>query len=124
MARLTATHHAVARWLATGQTGTSSMTMALWLCFNERYKHACHPLDPADFNRCLLLLEAAPRLRERMGAMRGLSRDWEALIDRWDEIEALFLEEAGLGWTKKNRAPRTYNFMNEVMGRDWPRVAT
>lgn len=29
MARLTDTHRAVAHWLATGETGTSSMTMAL-----------------------------------------------------------------------------------------------
>lgn len=124
MTRLTATHRAVAHWLATGETGSSSMTMALWLCFAERYKHASHPLDPADFNRCLLLLEAAPRLRDRMGAMRGLSKEWDALVTRWGEIEKLFHEEVGLGWTKARSAPRTYDLMTEVLGHWRPRVAS
>lgn len=122
MARLTATHRAVAHWLATGETGSSSMTMGLWLCFTERYKHASHPRDPADFNRCLQLLEVAPKLRERMGAMRGLSREWTELVARWDEIEKLFLEEAGLGWTKARQAPRTYDLMSEVLGHWRPRI--
>ncbi len=115
MARLTATHRQVAHWLATGETGLSSETMALWLAFGERTKHRSHPLDPADFDRCLRLLQAAPRLRDRLKEMANVSPFWALLVIRWDDIERSHLDEVGLGWSKSDRAPKTYQLIKEVL---------
>lgn len=59
----------VVGWLANGETGTSSETMAFWLAFNIEKEDSGHPYDPADFDRCLRLLEAVPELRKQLPAM-------------------------------------------------------
>lgn len=47
-------------WLCHGKTGLSSKTMAFWLAFNEKLEDGRnYPHDPADFDRCLRLLDAA-----------------------------------------------------------------
>jgi len=74
-----------------------------------------HPLDPADFNRCLLLLAQVPAIRGRLSEMRNVSSQWAKLIDRWRDIETVFLDEAGLNWTKGNRAPKTYAMMKKIL---------
>jgi len=54
----------IIKWLANGETGMSSKAMA-FTALGVKYKNACYyPYDPADLNRCLLLLEAAPIVRE------------------------------------------------------------
>ena len=106
---------AVVRWLAAGNTGVSSETMAFWLGFAIKRSCGGHPWDPSDFDRCLKLLAAVPELRPQLAAMRGLSIEWARLVDRWDDIEALHLDEVGLGWTKADRAPRTYALMKSVL---------
>lgn len=103
-----------AHWFAVGETGESSKTMALWLGFESRYQNACHPYDPADFDRCLRLLAIAPTLRERLRDMRKVSKYWAALVRRWDEVEQCHLAEVGLGWTKARSAPMTYALMQQV----------
>lgn len=107
--------HDVVVWLAGRGTGSSSKTMAFWLGFGVRCEQPSHPWDPADFDRCLGLLAAVPELRASLGAMRGISNTWHRLIDHWDEIEASHLDEVGLGWTKANSAPKTYQLMSQVI---------
>lgn len=103
------------RWLADGETGESSETMAYWLAFNvKRGRGVSHPLDPADFNRCLKLLDAAPELRHELPRMMELGPVWSALVLRWTEIEICFLDEAGLDWKKATRAPNTYALMRSI----------
>jgi len=46
----------VLKWLATGRVGESSKAMAFCMIGVKGGKS--HPLDPADFNRCLLMLES------------------------------------------------------------------
>jgi hypothetical protein len=65
-------------------------------------------------DRCLKLLHRAPGLRERLPLMAELSPTWAALVARWDDIEALQLDEIGLGWTKSRSAPRTYELMRSI----------
>ena len=104
----------VVNWLATGETGESSKTMALWLAFGARYKGASHPYDPDDLDRCLKLLAAAPALRERIPSMAKVSKHWAALVTQWDAVEASHLQEVGLGWTKGRIAPETYKLMKGI----------
>lgn len=103
-----------AHWLAIGEVGESSKTMALWLGFDQEYRHASHPYDPADFDRCLRLLAMAPDLRPRLGDMAQLSLYWKALVERWAEVEESHLDEVGLGWSKAKRAKRTYDLMQSI----------
>lgn len=103
-------------WLATGQVGLSSKAMAMAVC--EIPCDNDYPLDPSDLNRCLLMLKAIPEVRDHFDKVAALSPIWKRLIDRWDEIEACFLEEVGLNWSKGDSAPKTYKLMQETIGED------
>jgi hypothetical protein len=98
--------------IATGQVGASSKAMAL--ASIEMPHDRSHPYDPADLNRCLLLLDAVPEIRDNMDKVAGISETWAKLVDRWDEVEQCFLDEVGLNWTKGDRAPRTYELMKAI----------
>jgi hypothetical protein len=108
------TERATLEWLANGETGTSSKTMAFWLAFGIRKRDGHQPYDPADLDRCLRLLQEVPALREKLPSMRHLSPQWAALVARWDEVEACHLAEVGLGWTKARSAPKTYALMRAI----------
>ena len=108
-------HQQVAGWLANGEHGVSSNTMAMYLAFDIIPKDNSHPHDPADFDRCLRLLAAAPVLRAELPRMERVSRVWRALVERWDELETLHLSEVGLGWTKARSAPKTYELMQQIL---------
>ena len=110
---MTETAKRIGKWLADGETGLSSECMAsVALGANPRRVH--HPLDPADLNRCLKLLRAAPGVRRAFPKIRRLSKPWRAAIDHWDELEALFVEEVGWDWEKRREARRTYDRMKEL----------
>ncbi len=92
MNEITETQKQVVKWLETGQVGSSSKCMAIWLAFGERAEPFA-PSDPDDFDRCLKLLDKAPGLRP--------------LLPRMAEV--------GLGWTKANSAPKTYALMRSIL---------
>lgn len=100
-------------WLVNGRVGSSSKAMA---CALLGYgKETSHPYDPSDLNRCLLFLCEVPEAREHMDKIAAISKTWKALIDRWDELEASFLEEVGLDWCNGDRAPKTYEMMRDII---------
>lgn len=106
----------VLNWFANGQTGLSSKAMAfaaVGIEYSHRYS-ADHPSDPADFNRCLLLLEAIPEVRNHFDKVAELSNIWRALVARWDEVEKCFLDEVGRDWSKARSAPKTYKLMKSI----------
>lgn len=102
-------------WLAHGETGISSKTMAFWLAFDIKMKDGCHPLDPADFDRCLRLLDAVPELRPHLANMAKVSPQWARLVKHWADVEQCHLDEVGLGWAKARSAPITYDLMQRVL---------
>jgi predicted HAD superfamily Cof-like phosphohydrolase len=69
-----------------------------------------HPLDPADFGRCVRLLEAVPELRPHLPHAAGISPVWAALVGCWGELEALYREELPSG-----TARRLYRRMRELI---------
>ena len=111
------TEKQVIDWLANGEIGVSSKCMAMWLAFGKRTQDAfgAYPHDPSDMDRCLKLLKLAPGLRKRLPKMAELNETWAALVARWDEIEAMQMDEIGLNWTKAKSAPKTYALMREVI---------
>ena len=112
---MTETQRQVIQWLATGRVGLSSKCMAMWLAFGERANDLWCPADPDDLDRCLKLLDKAPGLRPLIPKMAELSEQWARLVPRWDEVEASHLAEVGLGWTKANRAEKTYALMESIL---------
>ena len=112
---MTETQKQVVKWLATGRVGMSSKCMAMWLAFGEHTEDRFCPADPDDLDRCLKLLDKAPGLRPLIPKMAEVSKDWAALVPRWDEVEASHLAEVGLGWTKARAAPKTYELMASIL---------
>ena len=104
------------KWLAHGDTGMSSESMAFWIAFDEPVDdlHA-HPHDPDDLDRCLQLLEAAPEMRPLLGKMASVSPVWAALVGQWEQITLSHMDEVGLGWSKARSAPKTYALMRKVI---------
>jgi hypothetical protein len=105
----------LAAWLASDDTGISSLTMAAVMYQDGRLRDAknrwCHPWDAGDFGRCHRFLEAVPGSRDLLPKMRDVSPVWAALVDRWDDITALYLEEKATG----TKAPKCYALINELV---------
>lgn len=101
-------------WFATGRVGASSRAIAQKMMGLGSAPERSHPRDPDDLNRCLLLLEAVPEIRDHMDEVAELSETWAKLVERWDEVEQCFLDEVGLNWTKGHKASRTYELMKSI----------
>lgn len=104
----------VLAWMAGGDTGLSSETIALWISqrLTPARWGAWTPSDPADLGRCLRLLRSIPELRERFGEMSEASAAWAHMVTYWDEIEQSMIDEVGIDWEKGRNAPKTYDLMN------------
>ncbi|WP_218832931.1 hypothetical protein [Serratia fonticola] len=74
----------IAAWLASDDTGLSSKFMASVL--TGEFKAENHyPRDPADFGRCLRLVNAVPGLAEKIGDMSQHGNHWAVVAAHWDE---------------------------------------
>lgn len=100
----------LAAWLISDDTGVSSKTMASVLCGVHYDKREwSHPHDPADFGRCHRFLQAVPLAKDSLARLKDISLVWARLVDSWDELTALYLEELPSG-----KAPRLYARMKEL----------
>lgn len=104
----------ILEWLINGAVGSSSKTLAA-VALGVKPSDISYPHDPDDLNRCLLLMQAAPEVREALPKVAALSDKWAGLVKNWAEIEATFLDEAGIGWTKSLSAQRTYHLMQKAL---------
>ncbi len=102
----------ILNWFGTGRVGSSSKAMAIASIGSNN--DGSHPYDPDDLNRCLLLLEAVPEIRQHMDKLAAINETWGKLIGRWDEVEQCFIDEVGLSWTKGRSAPKTYKLMKDI----------
>ncbi|MDZ4341323.1 MAG: hypothetical protein U1E51_02665 [Candidatus Binatia bacterium] len=102
----------ILKWFGQGQVGASSRAMALAAVGMPN--DGSHPYDPDDFNRCLLLLEAVPEIRQHMDRVAAINKTWAKLVDRWGEVEQCFLDEVGLDWQWGRHATRTYELMKQI----------
>ena len=110
-------------WITGDDTGISST--AIWARMmgapqSGRYAFGNYPHDPDDFGRCYRLLASIPEWRPRIGEMAAEGEVWARLAAAWDELSALYEEEARtfgvdpaarqFGW----RAPRLYARLKEL----------
>lgn len=104
------------RWITSNDTGTSSET--IWsVMAGAPKKGGSRPSDPSDFGRCYRLFWAVPEWRERIGEMVAAYPDWGPLVAIWDELEAMFIDVAGVsgadGWNRP-AAERLYKRMKSI----------
>lgn len=108
----------ILHWLATGETGTSSKTIAFVMVGEQPQRNFMnHPSDPDDFKRCLKLLREIPEIRPRLDEMRCISPKWNALIDHWQEVEDCFMAEVP-DWLdnvlSEKSASKVYELMDKI----------
>lgn len=84
---MTKTELSVIEWLANGNTGGSSETMAYWLAFGVRVKNMYTPCDVHDLSLCFGLLRAAPELSKKIPQMAELSKLWANIASNWSWLE-------------------------------------
>jgi hypothetical protein len=109
-------------WLLGPDTGFSSLTIFYVLTSEHTiaasarlglHGRGSYPHDPDDFGRCYRLLKAIPEWRARLGEVADVyDVVWPELVDAWDELEALYEQEAPSG-----RAPKLYQRMKQLIGR-------
>lgn len=83
----------VMHWLSFGWRGISSETMVAHFeglppKLLTRFGPS-HPHDNSDFGRCVALLDAVPRYRERLDELRALGGPWPGLVNNWQRFEGL-----------------------------------
>lgn len=102
-------------WLASGERGEPSNAIATKLSgtncrfYNFGRNTFPHPTDPADFKRCMKLLDQVPEFRERLHEMKEVSEVWSRLVDSWGEFEQLYYKECDTG-----RCPELFDRMKEI----------
>ncbi len=98
-------------WLASDDTGASSLYMA-WVLCDSPHRNYAYPLDPDDFGRCVRFLEAVSAecgVRD-IAVMRTCGPEWQRLVDAWKELTALYREELPSG-----SAPKLHSIMQELL---------
>lgn len=107
-------------WLSSDDTGVSSRYMASVLAeaAGMGYVPRSHadrdpyPYDPADFGRCVRLLDAVPDLRGHMSALADDTAHgpvWNAVAAEWDTLEAWYREDLPTG-----RSQRLFERLNAI----------
>lgn len=107
------------RWVAVGERGSSSDAVFLRLTGikprNMNGDVTAHPHDPDDLRRCRLLLEQVPELAARIGSMVEVSKEWAALVAKWDALCRTMDDEAP-GWRDgEGRSPGTCALIKECL---------
>lgn len=84
----------IIRWMATGDTGISSETLAAaYQGVENCWAPSNYPHDGGDFGRCYRLLLAVPEVRDGFTFLARTNEVWERLIGRWNDIQHAYLED-------------------------------
>ena len=102
------------RWLFGGDTGNSSVV--IWSVMTGVSQIMMRrdfdvPHDPDDFGRCHRLLNEFPEWRARMPEVGQRESEWTKIVAAWEELTALYEEEAPTG-----KAPKLYARLKELGG--------
>jgi len=97
-------------WFRGRDVGTSSYAIFFVMTgtMSPHGRYAA-PLDPNDFGRCYRLLKLFPEWRPRLAEVARLFPKWGPMVERWDEMTALYERELPSG-----RAPLLYDLMEEL----------
>lgn len=81
-------------WLASDDTGASSLYMASVLT-GQFIAENHYPRDPADFGRCLRLVEAVPELESKIRDMSQHGDKWAVVAAHWHEWAEVYRADDG-----------------------------
>ena len=112
MKRVTAaTKEKVLNWMFECEnTGMSSEALAYFLATGDKSRHGLsYPRDPSDFNRCMIMLEWVPELKERLPLIAKECPIWAELVKNWEWLEITVKAEFETG-----RAPISYKAMKAM----------
>lgn len=108
-------------WFAGDDTGISSRYMAAVLgaaafsVYLPRPPYVdAYPYDPADFGRCVRLLDAIPELREYLSTLAFDTAHgpvWNAIAEEWDDLERMYREDLPTG-----RSDRLWRRLEQLRG--------
>lgn len=106
----------VLEWVFGRDTGTSSQNLAAEYLGVQARGHfgLSGPHDPADLGRCLRLIALVPEIRACVDSLALKSTHWAKAAAVWDEISASMEDEVGIDWSKAQRAPKTYQMMEDA----------
>ena len=94
-------------WKRRGDRGTSSNTIfSAFTGASLPREGADFPYDPDDFQRCHKLLALFPEWRADLNAVTRAFPWYAPFVDRWTEMEALWVEES-----PSKRFPKLYDLM-------------
>lgn len=80
-------------WLASHDTGMSSLYMASVLSGQICSSGFAFPWDPSDFGRCIRLIEAVPEMAGFINKMQSHGPEWAAIVANWEEWKKLYHDE-------------------------------
>lgn len=98
-------------WSVGRDTGTSSLTICSVLGgipLTDRLADVPH--DPADFGRCHRLLQLFPAWIPQLEKVAKAYPKWAGLIEHWQELTVLYLEELPAG-----SSPKLYERMKDIV---------
>lgn len=99
----------VLNWLATGNTGLSSETIAFAACGID-YPDSSYPRDPADFKRCLDMLKACPSITD-LSCVPPSNKHWGRFVENWDKMVEMYNEDIA---KTPGKCPNLYAFMKQI----------
>jgi hypothetical protein len=95
--------------------GISSITI-LSVLAGIKFSKNDIPYDPADFKRCHDLLMCLPPAVDKKALLKKVAEkypDWRPLVDNWDKLTSLYLEESK-NETQFENAPKLYKLMQKL----------
>lgn len=95
-------------WHSRGAVGLSSETIYRALTGVAQYSPSV-PHDPSDFWRCKQLLDLIPEWRSQLDRVAAEVPAFSPFVERWDEMEKLYEEEAPTG-----RCLKLYKLMQQL----------
>ena len=103
-------------WLASGDTGISSESLAYEFLGQTRggRSGAGTPSDPSDLGRCLRLINLVPEVRACVDYLALKHDGWKKAAKCWDAITDSMIDEVGIDWSKGRSAPKTYDMMKKA----------
>ena len=105
----------VLQWLAKGNVGVSSATMAsiaLGMKKNFYGSYFSPPSDLSDLNRCMKLVQCIPEIKDSFSLIASECPRFAPVIHNWDELTRLLRKELK---RPDKRAPETYARMKELL---------
>lgn len=89
-------HAAIGNWMRSGDTGTSSETMAA-IALGADSGDFGAPYDPSDFGRCYRLVQAIPAIRDAFPRIAELVPAFAGILREWDALVAIYLRDLPSG---------------------------